>query len=171
MNHKRASKASRRYCDNFEMKKVLKKGLKYWIFQHWYIPMWDTCVWHYHLHFCLFRVCCVCFSSVSIHNWSLQTFCQDFGLASHVVCVNFICDWRLTSTPNNRFLRNFLMTVLFVLRAFARNLLRGNRRRNIFGFSFLMTALGYEPRLWGLISRLTTYYTTATSRWNIIHMK
>ena len=30
------------------------------------------------------------------HNWPLQLFSQDYGLASHttlVVCVNFICEW------------------------------------------------------------------------------
>ena len=32
-----------------------------------------------------------------IHNWPLQTFSQDYGLTSHtfhVVCVNFIREWR-----------------------------------------------------------------------------
>ena len=32
-----------------------------------------------------------------IHNWPLQPFSQDYGLASHttyVVCVNFIREWR-----------------------------------------------------------------------------
>ena len=32
-----------------------------------------------------------------IHNWPLQPFSQDYGLASqstHVVCVNFIHEWR-----------------------------------------------------------------------------
>ena len=32
-----------------------------------------------------------------IHNWPLQPFSQDYGLASHtthVLCVNFICEWR-----------------------------------------------------------------------------
>ena len=34
--------------------------------------------------------------SRNIHNWPLQPFSQDYGLASHithVVCVNFICEW------------------------------------------------------------------------------
>ena len=33
-----------------------------------------------------------------IHNWQLQPFTQDYGLASHttyIVCVNFIHEWRL----------------------------------------------------------------------------
>ena len=44
--------------------------------------------------------------------------------------------YRLMSTVNDRFLRNFFMTGLFNLRVFARNLLRGNRRRSIFLFIF-----------------------------------
>ena len=79
-----------------------------------------------------------------IHNWPLQPFSRDYGLAyhtTHVVCVNFIREWRevtysLTSSPNDRFLRNFFMTGLFTLRVFARNLLRGSRRRNTFRISF-----------------------------------
>ena len=99
-----------------------------------------------------------------IYNWSLQPFRQDYGLASHtthVVCVKFLYvsggTYSLTSTPNDIFLRNFFMVVLFTLRVFANNLLRGSRRRNIFHISFLTTDLGYEPRLLRLISRHTTY--------------
>ena len=75
-----------------------------------------------------------------IHNWPLQSFSHDYGLASHtthVVCVNLYVSggiYSLTSTPNNRLLRNFFMAVLFTLRVCARNLLRGNRRRNIFSY-------------------------------------
>ena len=43
------------------------------------------------------------------------------------------------------------MAALFTLRVFATNLLRGSRRRNIFHISFLLTNLGYEPRLLRLI--------------------
>ena len=49
----------------------------------------------------------------------------------------------LTSTPNDRFLRNFFIAALFTLRVFARNLLRGSRRRNIFHISFLITDLAF----------------------------
>ena len=38
------------------------------------------------------------------------------------------------SIPNDRFLRNFFMAGLFTRRVFAKNLLKGNRRRNIFFF-------------------------------------
>ena len=71
--------------------------------------------------------------------------------------------YSLTLTPNDRFLRNFCMAGLFALRVFGRNLLGGSRRRNIFHISFLMTDLGYQSRLLRLISRHTTYQTTATS--------
>ena len=49
------------------------------------------------------------------------------------------------------------MAGLFSLRVFARNLLSGIRRRNIFHILFLMTNLGYEPNLLRLISQHTTY--------------
>ena len=71
--------------------------------------------------------------------------------------------YSLTSTANDRFLRNFFMACLFTLRIFVRNLLRGSRRRNIFHISFLMTDLGYESILLRLINRHTTYETTASS--------
>ena len=47
------------------------------------------------------------------------------------------------------------MAGLVTLRVSARNLLRSNRLKNIFGISFWMTDLGYEPRLLQLISRHT----------------
>ena len=68
--------------------------------------------------------------------------------------------YSLTSTPNDRFFRNFFMAVYFSLRVFARNLLRGSHPKNILHISFLMTDLGYEPRFLSLISRHTTYQTT-----------
>ena len=75
-----------------------------------------------------------------IHNWPLQPFSQDYGLASHthVVCVNFILELRdlQFNVDSEDFLRNFFMAALFTLRDFARNLLRENRRRNIFFIIF-----------------------------------
>ena len=53
----------------------------------------------------------------------LQTFSQDYGLASHTTHVVFVDlyvssgTYSLTSTPNDRFLRNFFMAGLFTLRA------------------------------------------------------
>ena len=58
---------------------------------------------------------------------------QNHALASHttyVVCRNII-------NENDRFLRNFFMTILFTLRVFARNLQKGSRRRNILIFRFI----------------------------------
>ena len=58
-------------------------------------------------------------SHAYIHNWPLQTFSQEYGLASQttdVVCFNFNYvsggSYSLTSTPNDRFIRNFLMAGL-----------------------------------------------------------
>ena len=45
----------------------------------------------------------------------------------------FIHKWRdlqLKSTPNDRFFEKIFVAILFALRVFAKNLLRGNRRRN-----------------------------------------
>ena len=86
-----------------------------------------------------------------IHNWPLQPFSQDYGLALMLYVSGGT--YNLTSTSNDKFLGNFFMAGLFTLRVLARNLLRGNRRRNIFHISFLTTDLGYEPRLLRLISR------------------
>ena len=60
-----------------------------------------------------------------IHSWLLQHFSQDLGLASrttHVVCVNFIRDWRdlqlNVDSEQLIFLRNFFMVILFLLSEF-----------------------------------------------------
>ena len=56
------------------------------------------------------------------YNWSLQPFSQDYDLVSdtiYVVSVSFLYEWRdLKSIPNNRFLRNFSMAILFSLTVF-----------------------------------------------------
>ena len=97
-----------------------------------------------------------------IHNWPLQAFSQDYGLASHtthVVCVNFIGEWWYlqfnVDTEQHICEKLFSWHFYFTLRVFARNLLRGNRRRSIFHTSFLITDLGYETRLLLLIRRHT----------------
>ena len=88
-----------------------------------------------------------------IHNSPLQPFSQDYGLASHtthVVCVFilYVSGGTYSLTPNDRIFRSFLMAGLFTLRVFARNLLRGNRRRTIFfHISFFMPGLtSNKPR-------------------------
>ena len=78
------------------------------------------------------------------------------GLAPHttnVVCVNFIHKWRdlqfkVDSEKQIFFLRNFSLQFLFTLRVFARNLLRGNRRRKTVRIPFWCQAdtLPTRPR-------------------------
>ena len=59
-----------------------------------------------------------------IHNWPLQPFSQDYGLASHtthVVCVNFIREcgtYSLTSTPNDRFFEKLFHGSFYLLSEF-----------------------------------------------------
>ena len=73
-------------------------------------------------------------------------------LVSHITfveSVNFIHEWTcsLKSTPNIRFFEKFFMSILFTLRVFARNLLTGTRRKNIFIFSFsFLTTLCQKTR-------------------------
>ena len=59
-----------------------------------------------------------------------------------VVYVNFT--YNLKSTPNDRFFEKFFLAILFTFRVFAKNLLRGNRRRNTFCIFILMSGLGFE---------------------------
>ena len=64
--------------------------------------------------------------------------------------------YSLKSTPNDRlFLRNFSWQFLFTLRIFARNLLRGNRRRNTFRISIWCLAWDSNP---GFSSNKPTHY-------------
>ena len=77
--------------------------------------------------------------------------------------------YSLTSTPNVRFLRSFSLQVLFTVRVFGRNLLRGNCRRNIF---FILRFDGIQ--IWDflcIISQHTTYQTTVTSPKNTVSIK
>ena len=72
-----------------------------------------------------------------IHNWLLQPFSQNYDPVSHttyVVCVNFLHTWRdlqFKVDSEWQIFEKLFMAILFTLRAFARNLLRGSRRRNI----------------------------------------
>ena len=69
----------------------------------------------------------------------------------------------LKSTPNDRFFEKLFMAILFTSQSFARNLLRGNRRRKIlFVFCFDVWP-GARTMAFRLISQHTTYQTTATS--------
>ena len=58
---------------------------------------------------------------------------------TYVVCVNFIHKWRdlqFKVDSERQIYWELFMAILFTLRVFARNLLRGNRRRNTFRISF-----------------------------------
>ena len=61
----------------------------------------------------------------------------------------------LKSTTNDRFFEKLFMVILFTLRVFARNLLRGNRRRNTFRISFWCLAWDSNP---GFSSNKPTHY-------------
>ena len=69
-----------------------------------------------------------------IHNWPLEPFSQDYALllTSLRLCALILYvssgTYSLTKTLNYKFLKNFFMVGLFILRVFGRNLLRGNRR-------------------------------------------
>ena len=63
-----------------------------------------------------------------------QPFSQDYGLASHTplmlyALILYVTDgtYTLTSTSDDKFLRNFFMAGVFTLRVFVRNLVRGYR--------------------------------------------
>ena len=66
-----------------------------------------------------------------IHNWA---FSQNNGLVSQntqVVCVNFIHEWwdlQLKVDSERQIFEKLFMAILFTLRGFTRNLLRGSRR-------------------------------------------
>ena len=86
---------------------------------------------------------------VLVHNWPLQPFSQDYGLAfktTYVVCVNFIHEWwgpySLTSTPNDRFLWNFFMAGLFNFESFCqKSAERKSPKKYFFSFIFSFCCL------------------------------
>ena len=73
-----------------------------------------------------------------IHNWPLQSFSQDYGLASHTthaVNVNFIRERRelqFNVDSERQIFENLFHGNFIYSQSFCRNLLRGSRRRNIF---------------------------------------
>ena len=102
-----------------------------------------------------------------IHNSSLEPFSQDYGLAphtTHVVSINFIRErlqlqFKVDSEQQIfetiwDFHDNFIN---FALRVFVRNLLKGNRPRNIFFF-----IIGFDtwPRIWTRTLRLIRQHIT-----------
>ena len=71
----------------------------------------------------------------------------------------------LKSIRTTKFLRNFFMVGLYTLRVFARNLLRGSHRRNIFSYFIFDDWLGIRTQAFA--SNKPTYWTTATFWRNI----
>ena len=75
-----------------------------------------------------------------MHNWPKQPFNQDYGLASyttHVVCGYFIREFRdlqFNIDSKRQIFEKLFMAGLFYSQSTPRNLLRGNRRGNIFFF-------------------------------------
>ena len=98
-----------------------------------------------------------------IHNWSLQHFSKDYDLASrttYVVCVNFMHDWRdlqFKFVFQPKIFEKLLTSILFTLKVFARNLLRGCSRRKFFHISFCWRCLSW---VWnrGFTSNKPTLY-------------
>ena len=78
---------------------------------------------------------------------------------TYVVCVYFIHEWRdlqfQIDSERQIFLRNFSWQFVFTLRVFARNLLRGHRRRNTFRILFWCLAWGSNP---GFTSNKPTHF-------------
>ena len=82
----------------------------------------------------MFLVFLIYIHTYIIHNWSLQSFSQDYNIASHyVACGNFIHEWRDSEL---QIFEKLFMAILLTLRVFARNLHRVCRRKNIFIFLF-----------------------------------
>ena len=63
--------------------------------------------------------------------------------------------YSLKLTPNDRFFEKLFMAILFTLRDFVRNLLRGNCRRNTFRISFWFLVWDSNP---GFSSNKPTHY-------------
>ena len=95
-----------------------------------------------------------------IHNWSLQSFRQDYwpSFSHHLCCVLilYISDgtYSLKSIPNDKFFEKLFMAILFTLKVFATNLLRVNRRRNTFCILFWCLAWTWA----GFSSNKPTHY-------------
>ena len=90
-----------------------------------------------------------------IHNWSLQPFSQDYGLAAHithVVCVNFIHEWgtfSLTSTTNDRFFEEIFHGRCIYSQTFCqKSAERKTPKIYCFSYFVLTLELGYEPGLY-----------------------
>ena len=98
------------------------------------------------------------------HNWPLQPFSQDYGLASHtthIVCVNFfICEWRdLQFNADSElqiFEKLFHGRSIYSQSFCQKSAERKSPKKYFSYFNFFMIDLGYEPRLFAS-SKLTHY--------------
>ena len=84
-------------------------------------------------------------TSIDLHRYIIGHYnhsARIIDLVSHttyVVYVNFIYKWRdlqFKVESERQIFEKVFMAILFTLRVFARNLLKGNRRRNIFRILF-----------------------------------
>ena len=88
----------------------------------------------------------LCYYITYINNWPLQPFSQDYGLASHtahVVCVNFIHEWRdlqLKVDSAGHIFEKLFMAIFFTLGVFARTQLK-EVAEEMFSFSCLTWGL------------------------------
>ena len=102
-------------------------------------------------------------------NKTLQTGLQ-FNFP-HMLCELLLCMcdgiYCLKSSSNDRFLRSFSRQFYLLSEFLAKSVERKSPKIYFSYFIiiifFLMTDVGYEPRLLTIISRHTTYYTTTTS--------
>ena len=82
---------------------------------------------------------------------ALQSALLTLFLTPLILCVLILYisggTYSLKSIPNDRFFKRLFGAILFALRVFARNLLRGNRRRNAFRIFVLKSGLGLEAWL------------------------
>ena len=99
-----------------------------------------------------------------IHNWPLQSFSQDYVLASHtthVVCINFIRERRdlqfNVDSERQIFLRNFFMAVLFLRsKSFCQKSAKRKSPKKYFSYFVLMS--GLETRTLAFSSNKSAHY-------------
>ena len=89
-----------------------------------------------------------------IHKWPLQPFSQNYGLAlhTHIVCVNFIREWRdlqFNIQSERQIFEILCHGIVIYSQSFSQKSAEKNRQRNIF-FSYfvLMADLVSEPGLY-----------------------
>ena len=74
---------------------------------------------------------------VHIRNWSLQPFSKNYGRAAHttLLCALIFCisagTYSFKVDSVRQIFEKLFIAILFTLSVYARNLLRGGRRRNI----------------------------------------